>query len=61
MKLKLSILILNFFFCFILNAQKLTLGELFSEGTVMQRNTEVEIWGNSFNLETVFGMRCKSD
>lgn len=47
MKRKILILIPGLFLCILLNAQKLTLGELFNEGAVLQQNSKVLVWGTT--------------
>lgn len=45
--------ILSFLFCFNTTAQQLKLAELFNEGAVLQRNTNVRIWGKGKSLSEI--------
>jgi len=47
MKSKFVILSAGLFLCILLNAQKLTLAEIFNEGAVLQQNSKVLVWGKS--------------
>ncbi len=53
MKSKIFILVTGLFLCIFINAQKLTLNELFNEGAVLQRNAKVSVWGTSSPTATV--------
>ncbi len=50
---KVFLLVLSLIWSVTMEAQKLQLGELFNEGAVLQRNTNVEIWGNAKPSESV--------
>ncbi len=47
MKFRFFIILLSLIFAVNSEAQKLKLGELFSEGVVLQRNSKVSVWGTS--------------
>jgi sialate O-acetylesterase len=53
MKKNIYIIIFGLFLCIASNAQKLTLGELFNEGVVLQQNVKVEVWGTAAPSEQI--------